>query len=197
MEKINYDKIFQNTVQNLDGKKRLLLHCCCAPCSVAVLERLADFFCVSLYFYNPNIDTEEEYFLRAGELEKIAPAFGVKEIIVEPYNPQEFLSAVKGLESEPEGGRRCLSCFGLRLEQAARYAQKKGYDYFSTTLTVSPHKNSAAVNEAGEVAAKDKGVRFLYADFKKREGYKRSGILSEKFGLYRQNYCGCEFSKRP
>ncbi len=192
---MNYDKIFQSTVENLNGKKKLLLHCCCAPCTVSVMERLKDFFSVTLYFYNPNIDTEEEYFRRANELYKIEKAYGIEKIIIPEYDPTEFLAAAKGYESFPEGGARCPLCFSLRLDKTASYADGNGFDYFGTTLTVSPHKNSALINAAGEKAGESTRAKFLFSDFKKREGYKRSGELSEKFGLYRQNYCGCAFAK--
>ncbi len=196
MNNINYDKIFQSTVENLGGKKSLLLHCCCAPCTVSVMERLEDYFSVTLYFYNPNIDTREEYFHRANELYKIEKSYGIDEIIIPEYDPQEFENYVKGYESFPEGGARCPLCFSLRLDKTAEFAEKNGFDFFATTLTVSPHKNSALVNAAGEKAGENKRAKYLFADFKKREGYKRSGELSEKFGLYRQNYCGCAFAKK-
>lgn len=196
METINYDKIYQKTVEGFGGgKKSLLLHCCCAPCAVSSLKRLEDHFVVTLYFFNPNIDTQEEYFLRAAQLEKLRELYEIKDIIVESYDPSVFYAAAKGLENEPEGGARCPECFFMRLDKTAKKADELGMDYFGTTLTVSPHKNSFLVNKAGESAQSNSGVKYLYSDFKKREGYKLSGVLSEKLGLYRQNYCGCEFAK--
>ena len=194
MEKVNYDKIFQSTVEKFGGKKSLLLHCCCAPCAVSVLERLKDHFNVTLYFYNPNIDSEEEYFRRARELEKLRALYGIDEIIVPEYDPSEFIAAAEGYENLPEGGARCPLCFSLRLSKTASLADERGFDYFGTTLTVSPHKNSAVINEVGEKFGKSARSEFLYSDFKKREGYKRSGELSEKLSLYRQNYCGCAYA---
>ena len=193
MNTVNYDKIFQAIAENSGGGKRLLLHSCCAPCTVSVMERLKDYFSVTLYFYNPNIDTEEEYYRRANELYKIEKAYDIEKIIIPEYNANEFLSAVKGYENYPEGGARCPLCFSLRLNKTADYADGNGFDYFGTTLTVSPHKNSALINAAGEAAGANTRAKFLFSDFKKREGYKRSGELSKEFGLYRQNYCGCSF----
>lgn len=175
-------------------KPTLLLHSCCAPCSSACLERLAGAFDLTVYYYNPNIDGAAEYEKRSGEQERLCAAFGVK-VIVENYNPEEFYSAVAGLEDQPEGGKRCEKCFYLRLYKTALYAREKGFDYFSTTLTLSPLKNAELLNEIGNTVAQKSGVRFLPSDFKKRGGYLRSVELSAEYGLYRQNYCGCVFSK--
>lgn len=194
---VNYDRIYMQTVESFGGeKKNLLLHCCCAPCAVSALERLVDYFSVTLYFFNPNIDTEEEYLKRAEELEKLRRLYAIENIIIPEYLPQVFLNASKGLENEPEGGKRCRECFYLRLLSTAEKAEDGGFDYFGTTLSVSPHKNSFIVNEAGMAAQSRTGAKFLYSDFKKRDGYKRSGVLSETLGLYRQNYCGCGFAKQ-
>lgn len=178
-------------------KPRLLLHVCCAPCSSAVLERLAGSFEVILYFDNPNLDTGGEHALRALEVERLARETAwAKQVIITPYEPEIYLQAVHGLEDEPEGGARCEVCFRLRLSHAARAASEHGCDWFTTTLTISPRKNAAMLNRLGEEAGKAAGVPFLPSDFKKQGGYQRSIALSREFGLYRQNYCGCAFSRR-
>lgn len=194
---INYDKEMQKVVSTLpiaEHKPKLLLHACCAPCASAAIERLKGFFDISVYFYNPNIDTEQEYKLRAEELKRFCAVFNVPAIIAE-YNSKDFYESVKGLEDLPEGGERCFICYRLRLFNSAKYAKEKGFDYFTTTLTLSPLKNAEKLNETGYSAEKETGVKFLPSDFKKRNGYMRSIELSKEFGLYRQNYCGCVFSK--
>lgn len=182
---------------SLNGGKKpaLLMHACCAPCSSACLERVKDAFSVTIYYYNPNIDSEEEFFKRVREQERLCAELNVK-AIVENYDPGAFYDAVKGLEKEPEGGKRCEQCFYLRLKKTAETAKEKGFDYFTTTLTVSPLKNAELLNGIGEKVAAETGVKFLPSDFKKRGGYQRSVELSNKYGLYRQNYCGCVFSKK-
>ena len=179
-------------------RPRLLLHACCAPCSSYVLEYLSSFFDITLYFYNPNITPVEEYAYRYDELSRLVremlPAGDVKAVKAE-YNSDEFYNVVKGLEGELEGGERCMRCYRLRLEASARYAAEGGFDYFTTTLSISPHKNSRRLNEIGAELSEKYGVRYLFSDFKKKNGYKRSCELSEKHGLYRQDYCGCEFSR--
>ena len=180
-------------LKNSNKKPTLLLHACCAPCASACVERLKDYFDVTVYFYNPNIDSEEEYLLRASELERLCDYFRVP-LIVEPFCHQEFLSIANGLENLREGGKRCLNCFDLRLKKTAQKA-KNSYDYFTTTLTISPLKNAEALNYIGERIAKEQGIKFLPSDFKKKNGYVRSIELSKMLDLYRQNYCGCEFSK--
>jgi len=177
----------------------LLLHACCAPCSSAVLERVTPFFRVTLYYYNPNIYPEAEFEKRAAEFPKLLDKAGLADsvrFIKAPYDPDAFLAASRGLETAPEGGARCENCFALRLGRTAEEAAKGGYDFFASTLTVSPHKNAAAVNAAGEAAAAARGVRWLPSDFKKKDGYLRSIRLSEAYGLYRQAYCGCAFALR-
>ena len=178
-------------------KPSLLLQCCCAPCSSAVLERLNAHFKLKIYFYNPNIYPAEEYDKRLGEFNKLFahPKFS-SDIVMIPaeYAPEDFENAVKGYENEKEGGVRCERCFRLRLFETARKAKEIGADYFCTTLSVSPHKNSALINEIGLEAEKKYGVKFLQSDFKKKEGYKRSTQLSNELSLYRQNYCGCKYS---
>ena len=191
---INYDKKMREIISSLSGKPKLLLHACCAPCASTAIERLKDFFDITVYFYNPNIDTEEEYFYRAEELRRFCAVFGITSVI-EKYQPKEFYESVKGYENLKEGGERCFICYRLRLKAAADYAKKNGYEYFTTTLTLSPLKNAEKLNETGFIAEKECGVKFLPSDFKKRGGYLRSTELSKEYGLYRQNYCGCVFSK--
>ena len=197
MNKDNYDREFENIVSALkkSGEKpKLLLHACCAPCASACLLRLKDVFDTTAYFYNPNIDGAEEYYKRAAELERLCGIFGVK-TLTENYGKDEFLRAVKGYEDQPEGGARCEKCFYLRLKKTAERAKDKGYDYFATTLTLSPLKNAELINATGRRVAAETGVKWLPSDFKKKGGYLTSIELSKEFSLYRQNYCGCEFSK--
>ena len=197
MNNVNYDKEMGkilSAIKKAGDKPRLLLHACCAPCSSACLERVKDFFDVTVYYYNPNIDSGEEYYKRAAEQERLCKALGV-DIIIENYVPEEFYAVAEGLEDEPEGGARCGKCFYLRLKNTAEKAEEKGFDYFTTTLTLSPLKNAALLNEIGERVAKETGVKWLPSDFKKKGGYQKSIELSKEYGLYRQNYCGCVFSK--
>lgn len=197
MNKINYDAAMVKIVaenKKTGVKPKLLLHSCCAPCSSACLERVKDDFDVTVFYYNPNIDGEEEYYKRAKEQERLCSALKISEVTAS-FNKEEFYFAVKGLENEPEGGARCAVCFYLRLKKTAEKAKSEGYDYFSTTLTVSPLKNAETLNAIGQKVEKECGVKFLPSDFKKRGGYLRSIELSKVYGLYRQNYCGCEFSK--
>ena len=175
-------------------QQRLLLHCCCAPCASYVLEYLSPIFKITVLFYNPNIQPHEEYDKRAAELRKLlalCDRSGNVGIHICEYDPACFEIATAMFMDEPEGGRRCRVCFGLRLGETAARAKEGGFDYFSTTLSVSPHKNAAVINEIGGALMGDKGINYLYADFKKRDGYKRSIELSKQFGLYRQSYCGC------
>ncbi len=189
--------------QKKTDKPKLLLHSCCGPCSTAVVERLAGEFDVTVFFYNPCITEEEEYQKRRkAQLEFIekfnSENTGIIKVYFKEgnYRPKDFLEAVKGLEEEPEGGARCSVCFRQRLERTAEEASLAGYDYFGTTLTVSPHKNYKLISEIGRSLALRYGLSFLDRDFKKKDGFKRSIELSRKYGLYRQNYCGCRFSKR-
>lgn len=184
-------------------KPALLLHSCCGPCSTAVIERLADEFDVTVFFYNPCITDEEEYLLRRENQKKFLNAYNEERIgkgqirfLEGPYQPGTFLKLAEGHESDPEGGGRCSLCFAQRLEKTAETAQMTGNDYFGTTLTVSPHKNYRKISEIGQKIALRYGLTFLDRDFKKKDGFKRSIELSKKYGLYRQDYCGCEFSKR-
>ena len=198
--KINYQILCDKRIGEIirQGKRpTLLLHSCCGPCSTYVLEYLSEHFDITLLFHNPNIFPEEEYLKRLETqlevLEKSTSSASVK-IIDLPYNHDEFLHSSKGFEGEPEGGLRCVECFRLRMETAARIAKEKSFDFFTTTLSVSPHKNAMILNELGKELSEKYGVEYLYSDFKKREGYKRSIELSKEYGLYRQEYCGCEFS---
>lgn len=176
-------------------KPKLLLHCCCAPCTSGCIERLMDFFDITFYYYNPNIDTLGEYDLRADELKKLAKKFNLK-YIIEKYNSQEFLDIAKGYESLPEGSERCFKCFELRLNKSAKFCKENAFEYFTTTLTISPLKNASKLNEIGEMLGAKYNVKFLNSDFKKKGGYLRSIQMSREMDFYRQNYCGCAFSKR-
>lgn len=181
-------------IEKLEGKPKLLLHACCGPCSTYPIEELANIFDITIDFYNPNIENEEEFLKRLEELKSFIKDKNVK-LEYLPYNHDEFLEVVKGLENEREGGRRCLECFKLRLEKSAKRAKEEDFDYFTTTLTISPLKNSQVLNQLGQRIGQEYDVQFLPSDFKKRNGYKRSVELSSEYNLYRQDYCGCEFSK--
>ena len=193
-QKINYDLKMQQQINNLNGKKKLLLHSCCGPCSTACIEKLIKYFDVTIFYYNPNIYPHEEFDKRLVNQEKVLKHFKGVKIVVPDYDEQIFLQNVKGLELQAEGGLRCEECFKLRLKQTAIYAKLNGYDYFGTTLTVSSHKDEQKINQIGLKIANETNVNFLFADFKKRDGYKRSVDLSHEYGLYRQKYCGCRFS---
>lgn len=208
--KINYQRELDKLIAALDGTPRLLLHSCCAPCSSYCLEYLSQYFSITVLYYNPNISPEEEFRKRATEQARLISELPVKnrvELVVDEYDPNEFFDAVKGLESAPEGGERCFVCYRLRLERAARYAAEHGFDYFCSTLSISPLKNAQKLNEIGAELSEIYKVRNLPNDFKKKAaqhgdtnaksgGYLRSIELSREYGLYRQNYCGCVFSKR-
>lgn len=198
--KINYQKLLDDKIAEISSqgiKPRLLLHACCAPCSSAVLEYLYKYFRITLFFYNPNISPETEFICRLNELKRLVEEMELSdiEIIVPKYNNREFEALACGLENLPEGGLRCKKCYRLRLEQTAKFAKENNFDYFTTTLSVSPYKNAAALNEIGGELEKEYGIKYLYSDFKKKDGYKRSCRLSRQYGLYRQNYCGCIYSK--
>ncbi len=195
---INYQKKLDEIIAGLTNTPTLLLHSCCAPCSSHCLEYLSQYFRVTVLYYNPNISPKEEFTKRAEEQKRLAAEMPFKNpvsVVVDSYDPQEFYSAVKGLEHIPEGGERCFACYKLRLERAAKYAAENGFDYFCSTLSISPLKNAAKLNEIGETLSEIYSVKHLPSDFKKRNGYKRSIELSKEYGLYRQNYCGCAFSK--
>lgn len=196
MNKQNYDKTMTELLDSLQEKPRLYLHSCCAPCSTRCLEELAEYFDITVVYYNPNIDTDEEYSLRLAEqIRYIEEVYGKSiSVIDEGHKKADFDAIACGKENIPEGGARCFECYRLRLDKAASYCRPD--DYFATTLTVSPLKNADKINEIGFFLAQKYGVKYLPSDFKKREGYKRSIVLAAEHGLYRQNYCGCEFSKR-
>lgn len=192
------DKIIEEIKQT--GKTpSLLIHSCCAPCSSYVLEYLSGFFVITIFYYNPNIYPEEEYARRAEEQKSLIQALPIKNKITfmaGEYLPKDFYEYIKGYESEPEGGERCFRCYRMRLEEAAVLAREGGFHYFTTTLSISPYKNAQKLNEIGNELALKHGVRFLPSDFKKKGGYQRSIELSEEYGLYRQDYCGCVYSMR-
>lgn len=202
MNKINYQKELDRVIDKITKEGRvpkLLLHVCCAPCSSYCLEYLSKYFDITVYFYNPNISIANEYNYRLSEEKRLVSLMPFEypvKVVEGEYLPKDYFEYVKGLENEPEGGKRCEKCFRLRLESSARYAKEHGFDYFTTTLTISPLKNAQLLNSIGEELANQYDVPWLYSDFKKREGYKRSIILSKEYDLYRQNYCGCVFSKR-
>ena len=213
----NYSRILEKEIQRLDEsgiKPRLLLHSCCAPCSSYVMEYLREHFRITVFYYNPNITSKEEYGYRLSEEKRLIEAYNRQvetqdfegmnstpkaekiEILECPYDPENYLKAVKGYENCPEGGDRCGICYEMRLRKTAEAAREGGYDCFTTTLTISPLKNAARLNEIGERVGAEYGIAFLPSDFKKKNGFKRSIELSAQFDLYRQNYCGCGFSKR-
>lgn len=202
MNQRNYQKELDLVIAHLTAEQkvpRLLLHSCCAPCSSYVLEYLSNYFEITVFFYNPNIYPPEEYAARVGEEERLIremPFAHPVHLLAGTYDPEVFYRAVKGLEKEPEGGARCEKCFELRLLEAAGEAKKGGFDYFTTTLSISPLKSAPKLNTIGERIGQEIGIPYLTSDFKKRGGYKRSVELSEEYGLYRQNYCGCVYSIR-
>ena len=194
MNKIDYNAKMKEIISNLTDRPKLLLHSCCAPCSSSVLQRIKENFDVTVLYYNPNIYPEEEYFKRKREQIKLLNILNIKLMDCD-YIPEEYYQKVAGYECEKEGGARCEKCFYLRLEKTAQLATNNGFDFFGTTLTVSPHKNAEIINRIGEELEKKYGIKFLYSDFKKEDGYLNSIKLSKEYNLYRQEYCGCEFSK--
>ena len=181
-----------------ERRPRLLLHVCCAPCSSYVMEYLSQYFDITACFYNPNISPKSEYDYRAQELVRLTDAMPLPYPVsckIMEYDPSSFLAIAKGLEYEPEGGARCTACYRLRLTETAKIAAAEGYDYFTTTLSISPLKDAVRLNTIGGELAQEYGVPYLFSDFKKREGYKRSIQLSAEYDLYRQDYCGCAYSK--
>ena len=202
MNRRNYQRELEAVIKENESKSRvprLLLHSCCAPCSSYVLEYLSDYFEITVFYYNPNISPAEEYEKRAAEQKHLIQELPAKHpihLVVGAYEPERFYAVSRGLEMVPEGGERCFQCFRLRLEEAAKMAAEGGFDYFATTLTISPLKNAQKLNEIGEELSEIYKVEHMPSDFKKKNGYKRSVELSAQYGLYRQNYCGCVFSKR-
>jgi len=201
MKQQNAQQKLDELIGKLDGRRpTILLHACCAPCSSYVLEYLSRYFDITLYFYNPNMDTLEEYRKRADELNRLAFKMKLQapvRVVVEEYDHDVFCEMAKGLEDEPERGSRCLKCYELRLRKAAEFMKAAGcFEYFGTTLTLSPLKSAEAINKIGKQIETETGVTYLETDFKKKNGYLRSIELSEEYGLYRQDYCGCKYSKR-
>lgn len=199
MNRENFFRKFDKIVGQFgDAKPGILLHSCCGPCSSSVLELLSKYFDVTVLWYNPNLYPESEYDKRLETQKQLIDAIaedGVQaKLLVEPWRSEDYFSRIKGLENEPEEGRRCLECFRIRLEETARIASERGFEWFCTTLTVSSRKDAVAINAIGREAEAKYGVKWLPSEFKKREGNHRSIILSEKYGLYRQEYCGCVFS---
>ena len=201
MQNRNYQKELEKLIEKQQrdgGKPSLLLHSCCAPCSSYVLEYLAPYFTICDFYYNPNISPKQEYEDRKEELVRLIDEMGLSTQVTfleGTYQPEEFFAMAKGLEDLPEGGERCFRCYEMRLRESAKIAKEQGAEYFATTLTISPLKNAQKLNEIGEKLAEEYGVKYLPSDFKKKNGYKRSVELSAQYELYRQNYCGCVFSK--
>lgn len=199
---LNYQRELDKLIDGLIKENKvptLLLHSCCAPCSSYVIEYLSQYFRITVLYYNPNIYPEEEYSFRKSEQKRLIAEMPTKytvDLIDCDYNPQEYFELCNGHEKDAEGGARCKICFNMRLSKAAEYAKQGGFDYFATTLTVSPLKNASVINEVGAELAEKYGINYLCSDFKKKNGYKRTIELSREYGLYRQNYCGCVFSKR-
>ncbi len=202
LTKINYQKELDKLIDHLQKEEKvptLLLHSCCAPCSSYVLEYLSSYFKITVLYYNPNIYPESEYSKRIIEQQTLIGEMNTKypvQFIAGSYDKEKFYEMAKGLEEVKEGGVRCFKCYELRLRETAEIAKEGGYDYFTTTLSISPLKNAAKLNEIGLKLAEEYGVSYLTSDFKKKNGYKRSVELSAQYGLYRQDYCGCEFSMR-
>ena len=198
----NYQKDLEAILGRIEQEgrvPRLLIHSCCAPCSSYVLEYLSNWFSITVFYYNPNIYPQEEYFRRLREQEGLLARMEFLHpvhLVAGEYDTAAFYAVAKGLEQEPEGGERCFACYALRLRQAAALAAAQGFDYFTTTLSISPHKNAQKLHEIGLAAAQEYGTNYLPSDFKKKGGYQRSIALSKEFGLYRQDYCGCIFSQR-
>lgn len=199
--KRNYQKELDSLlvrIQKEEKVPKLFLHSCCAPCSSYVLEYLSQYFEITVFYYNPNIYPPEEYRERAEEQKRLIEHFPAKypiSYVEGAYDTGRFYDMARGMEKLPEGGERCFACYELRMREAALLAKEGGYDYFTTTLSISPLKNAQKINEIGEALEKELGVRHLPSDFKKKNGYKRSTELSREYELYRQNYCGCVFSK--
>lgn len=196
--KVNYSALCEEILNNLNGKKKILLHSCCGPCSSYVISYLTKFFDITILYYNPNIAPYSEYLKRKEEqirlINEIETENGL-DIIDCDYDNDKYEEVIKGLENEPERGKRCYICYKLRLEETAKKAKDGSYDYFCSTLSVSPYKNADWINEIGKELECIYGVKWLYSDFKKKDGYKKSILLSNKYKLYRQDYCGCIYSK--
>lgn len=194
--KRNFELLMQEQLKKVEKGTPLLLHSCCAPCSSTCLERLKEYFKVTVLYYNPNIDEREEYEKRKAEQIRFLKETGWADFLDCDYEGEAFEEMAKGLEEEPERGKRCYRCYELRLRKTAEVAKEKGYEYFATTLTLSPYKNAEWLNEIGETLGGRYALTYLYTDFKKKGGYYRSLELSKEYDLYRQDFCGCRFSKR-
>ena len=194
--KQNYELLMKKQIASVEKGTRLLLHSCCAPCSSTCLERLKEHFQITVLYYNPNIDEEAEYEKRKAEQIRFLKETGWADILDCDHDAEAFAKMSKGLEEEPERGKRCYLCYALRLEKTAELAKANGFSYFATTLTLSPHKNAEWLNKIGEEVGGRYALNYLYTDFKKKGGYYRSIELSDEYGLYRQDFCGCKFSKR-
>lgn len=198
----NYQKELEKIIQTLRKEQKiptLFLHSCCAPCSSYCLEYLAEYFSITIFYYNPNITDMDEYRRRVEEQKKLIGGLAVKYPVSfqeGPYEPERFFAIAKGYEKMEEGGERCFRCYALRLDEAAKMASLQKFDYFTTTLSISPHKNANILNEIGQEIGKNHNIKHLPSDFKKKNGYKRSIELSKEYDLYRQSYCGCVFSKQ-
>ena len=194
---MNYHNKLLDIIAGLEKREKLLLHSCCGPCSTTVLSFLVKYFDITVLYYNPNIEPRDEYLHRKSEQIRFIKEFNNEHIsfLDCDYDNATFQNKVKGLEQEKEGGARCAVCFRMRMEKAAILAKDKGFTYFGTTLTVSPHKNSKVINEIGALLESIYGVKYLYSDFKKKDGYKKSIELSKEYNLYRQDYCGCLFGR--
>lgn len=195
---MNYQKELSKLIESFDNRKRtLLLHSCCAPCSSYVLEYLQQYFEITVFYYNPNITDREEYDKRVKEQKQMIDMMNYPIAFIEgAYEPKRFFEMAKGFESCAEGGERCFLCYEMRMREAVKIAKEKGFDFFTTTLSISPLKNAEKINEIGQALAAEYEIKHLPSDFKKKNGYKRSVELCETYGLYRQNYCGCVYSMR-
>lgn len=199
--KVNYQKLMEDIIKEecQDKRPKLLIHSCCGPCSSYCLALLDQYFDITVFYYNPNIYPPEEYHTRAEEQLRFIEEYPFKnpvKFIEGKYDTEKFYSMAKGMEDVTEGGKRCFKCYRLRLEECAAYARKMGFDFFTSTLSISPLKNAQKLNEIGEELSREYGVRYLFSDFKKKEGYKKSTEISREYNMYRQYYCGCVFSKR-
>ncbi len=202
MNKVNYQTVMEGLIKEYCGAgevPRLLLHSCCGPCSSYCIKYLAEYFSVTVFYYNPNIYPPEEYDLRVKEQKRFIEEFPTKypvSFAEGRYDPERFYSCTRGMEDIPEGGERCFACYKLRLSEAANYAKKEGFDFFTTTLSISPLKNAEKLNEIGAELERKYNVRYLFSDFKKKDGYRKSAEISKQYDMYRQYYCGCVFSKK-
>lgn len=199
MNKRNYMREMEEILKSLDSdryKPPLLLHVCCAPCASGCLDLLIPYFDITAFFYNPNMDTLEEYKRRANEFERFVREADLPiKTIIRQHESHKFYEFCRGLEDEPEGGRRCFKCYELRLRETAKFGSENDFAYYSTTLTLSPYKNAEVINQLGERLGVMHGIKWLPSDFKKKDGFKKSTEVSREYGLYRQNYCGCVYSK--